>query len=198
MSRQKLCPAVSSNRPRCGTVRQINPGRHAIALLRQPAGVPDVAQSSFIGVSINCADFLWGHSISPSTQLSNAREKRQHVTAETQGHDREANNDRGDAHSFNTEPFPHAKTVAPGQLKSDTVSVWRSHCRCPFTEIHRHASKRWRILRSNGVMRPSTDFNIIYDFQCSTAGLKHRKSYRGSLKPIAGTNAPKRQWNLKR
>ena len=53
-----------------------------MALLSQHAGIPNVAQNSFIGASIDCADFLCGHRISPSTQLSRAREKRQHVTAE--------------------------------------------------------------------------------------------------------------------
>jgi hypothetical protein len=84
-----------------------------MALLRQHAGIPDVAQSSFIAVPIDCRDFLCGHRISPSTQLSYAREKRQHVTAETQHHNREPNNGRGDGHGFNAEPFPHSKTLAP-------------------------------------------------------------------------------------
>ena len=47
-----------------------------MASLRQHAGIPNVAQSSFIGASIDCADFLCGHRIFPSTELSRAREKR--------------------------------------------------------------------------------------------------------------------------
>jgi hypothetical protein len=84
-----------------------------MAPLRQHADIPDVAQSSFIAVSIDYPDFLSGHRISPSTQLSYARKKGQHVTSETQHHNREPNNGRGDGHGFNAEPFPHSETLAP-------------------------------------------------------------------------------------
>ena len=67
-----------------------------MALLRQHAGIPSVAHSSFIGASIDCADFLCDHRISPSTKLSRDLEKRQKVTAETQSHNCEPNNGRGD------------------------------------------------------------------------------------------------------
>jgi hypothetical protein len=40
-------------------------------------------------------------------KLSRDLEKWQQVTAETQRHNREPNNGRGDGHGFNAERFPH-------------------------------------------------------------------------------------------
>jgi len=102
-----------STGPRCCTVRQFNLARNATALLHQHAGVPGVTQSIFIGLSIDCGGFVWGHWISPSTKLWPDLEKRQHVTAETQHHNREPNNSRGDGQRFNADFFPHPKILAP-------------------------------------------------------------------------------------
>jgi hypothetical protein len=40
------------------------------------------------------------------------------VTAETQRHNREPNNGRGDGHGFNAETFPHTETLAPTPQRS--------------------------------------------------------------------------------
>jgi hypothetical protein len=54
-----------------------------------------------VPVSFVVTEFL------PQTKLSRDLEKWQKVTAETQSHNREPNNGRGDGHGFNADPFPH-------------------------------------------------------------------------------------------